>query len=197
MQILLIRHGESEADILHVHEGRADFELTEKGREQVAKLVQKVKSEFPPDYIWASTLKRAKETAETLAEAVGCPVKFEEELMEFNNGVQAGMSFEEAKKYPEPKYLYDRFENGESFIEFRMRIEAIFSKIITENNHERIAIVAHGGVITCILSAFFQMPINKDYYFKMGDTGISLLELTGKQRMVHFMNDTSHLEIRA
>lgn len=28
MQILLIRHGESEADILHVHEGRADFELT-------------------------------------------------------------------------------------------------------------------------------------------------------------------------
>lgn len=30
MQILLIRHGESEADILNVHEGRADFELTEK-----------------------------------------------------------------------------------------------------------------------------------------------------------------------
>ena len=43
MQILLIRHGESEADILHVHEGRADFELTEKGRQQVQKLVQKVK----------------------------------------------------------------------------------------------------------------------------------------------------------
>ncbi len=42
-------------------------------------------------------MKRAKETAETLAEAVGCPVKFEEELMEFNNGVQAGLSFEEAK----------------------------------------------------------------------------------------------------
>lgn len=30
MQILLIRHGESEADILNVHEGRADFELTKK-----------------------------------------------------------------------------------------------------------------------------------------------------------------------
>ena len=42
MQILLI-HGESEADILHVHEGRADFELTDKGRQQVQRLVQKVK----------------------------------------------------------------------------------------------------------------------------------------------------------
>ena len=30
------------------------------------------------------------------------------------------------KKYPEPKFLHDRFENGESFIEFRMRIEGFF-----------------------------------------------------------------------
>lgn len=46
MQILLIRHGESEADILNVHEGRADFELTEKGRQQVQRLVQKVRLTF-------------------------------------------------------------------------------------------------------------------------------------------------------
>ena len=74
--------------------------------------------------------------------------------MEFNNGVQAGLSFEEAKKYPEPKFLHDRFENGESFIEFRMRIEGIFSKILTENTYDRIAIVAHGGVINSLLRAF-------------------------------------------
>jgi 2,3-bisphosphoglycerate-dependent phosphoglycerate mutase len=194
MQILLIRHGESEADILNVHEGRADFELTEKGRQQVQRLVQKVKAEFPPDFIWASTLKRARETAETLAEAIQCPIQLEEELMEFNNGVQAGLSFEEAKKYPEPKFLHDRFENGESFIEFRMRIEGIFSKIVTENTYDRIAIVAHGGVINSILRAFFQMPISMDYYFKMGDTGISLIELTDKQKTIHFINDTNHLE---
>ncbi|CAH2461877.1 MULTISPECIES: histidine phosphatase family protein [Bacillus] len=194
MQILLIRHGESEADILNVHEGRADFELTEKGRQQVQRLVQKVKADFLPDFIWASTLKRARETAETLAEAIQCPIQLEEELMEFNNGVQAGLSFEEAKKYPEPKFLHDRFENGESFIEFRMRIEGIFSKIVTENTYDRIAIVAHGGVINSILRAFFQMPISMDYYFKMGDTGISLIELTDKQKTVHFINDTNHLD---
>ncbi|EJR39100.1 hypothetical protein III_03364 [Bacillus mycoides] len=194
MQILLIRHGESEADILNVHEGRADFELTEKGRQQVQRLVQKVKADFPPDFIWASTLKRARETGETLAEGIGCPIQLEEELMEFNNGVQAGLSFEEAKKYPEPKFLHDRFENGESFIEFRMRIEGIFSKIVTENTYDRIAIVAHGGVINSLLRAFFQMPISMDYYFKMGDTGISLIELTDKQKTIHFINDTNHLE---
>ena len=35
MLLLLIRHGESEADLLDVHEGRADFELTERGHKLV------------------------------------------------------------------------------------------------------------------------------------------------------------------
>ena len=34
MKLLIIRHGESEGDILDVHEGRADFELTERGHSQ-------------------------------------------------------------------------------------------------------------------------------------------------------------------
>ena len=46
MQILLIRHGESEADILHVHEGRADFELTDKGRQQVQKTCTESEERF-------------------------------------------------------------------------------------------------------------------------------------------------------
>ncbi|NHN34788.1 histidine phosphatase family protein [Paenibacillus sp. S3N08] len=92
MQILLIRHGESEADLLHVHEGRADFELTAAGRQQVQAMAQQVKAKFPLDYIWASTLKRAIETASVLGSTVGCPVRFEADLMEYNNGVLAGLS---------------------------------------------------------------------------------------------------------
>ncbi len=71
MQILLIRHGESEADILNVHEGRADFELTEKGRQQVQRLVQKVKADFPPDFIWASTLKRLEKLVKRMQKELG------------------------------------------------------------------------------------------------------------------------------
>ncbi len=93
-------------------------------------------------------------------------MQIEEQLMEFNNGVQSVLSFEEEKKYPVPKFLHDRFENGESFIEFRMRIEGIFYKIVTENTYDRIAIVALGGVINSRLRAFFKMPISMDYYLK-------------------------------
>lgn len=87
LQILLIRHGESEADIMNVHEGRADFPLTELGRKQVRLMAEKVKHEYPPHFIFSSTLKRASETAKILADKVGCPIQFEDDLMEQNNGV--------------------------------------------------------------------------------------------------------------
>ncbi|MED2630066.1 histidine phosphatase family protein, partial [Bacillus thuringiensis] len=45
-----------------------------------------------------------------------------------------------------------------------------------------------------LLRAFFKMPISMDYYFKMGDTGISLIEIEGEQKTVHFINDTNHLD---
>jgi 2,3-bisphosphoglycerate-dependent phosphoglycerate mutase len=73
-------------------------------------MAKRVKEWYPPEMIWASTLKRAKETASTLAKRIGCPVQFEADLMEINNGVQAGLSFEEAKKYPEPKLLHERLK---------------------------------------------------------------------------------------
>ena len=34
MELLIIRHGQSEADLLGRHEGRADYELTELGIKQ-------------------------------------------------------------------------------------------------------------------------------------------------------------------
>jgi len=43
MRVLIIRHGESEADLLDVHEGRADFELTNLGREQAERMAVWVK----------------------------------------------------------------------------------------------------------------------------------------------------------
>lgn len=195
MKILFIRHGESEADILNVHEGRADFPLTELGRIQVRLMADKVKESFPPDYIWASTLKRAHETATILAETVGCPIQYEAELMEHNNGVLAGLSFDEAKKYklPHELELHERVENGESEIEFRMRIEAAFSKILASSTYDRIAIVAHGGVINCLLRSFFKMPISRDYYFLNGDTAIHLVEISNRGKTVHFLNNTDHL----
>lgn len=72
MRIILIRHGESEADILHVHEGRADFSLTPKGREQAKAMAAWLHSNYHLNRIYSSTLKRAAEyLAKEFHQAIG------------------------------------------------------------------------------------------------------------------------------
>ncbi len=101
MTLLVIRHGESQADILNVHEGRADFELTERGKSQAKAMAEFVAENYFISRIYCSTLKRALQTAELLGSACGAPIFRDEMLREFNNGLIAGLSRREAaEKYP-------------------------------------------------------------------------------------------------
>lgn len=195
MQILLIRHGESEADLLHVHEGSADFPLTEEGISQATRMARRVMKEFPPEYIWSSSQKRASKTAEILAEQIGCPIEFTRELREHDNGSLAGQSMD---KVPFPWGLapHEKFgEYGESAIEFRARGEITFSRIKeASKQYKRIAIVSHGGMISRIIESFLDLPFVHDVFFKTDDTGIHLLEYTDKGRVIRFSNSSTHLK---
>jgi 2,3-bisphosphoglycerate-dependent phosphoglycerate mutase len=195
MEILLIRHGQSEADLLEVHEGRADFPLTELGLQQAGKLARRVKEEFPPEVIWASTLQRASQTAAILADAVGCPVEYLPQLQEHNNGDLAGRPYREVA-YPWDLLPHEKLGgSGETKIEFRARAEQIFSFIVKNSEpYNRIAIVSHGGMISRLIESFLQLPVIHDIYFDTGDTGIHFLEYTERGRLIRFANSTTHLD---
>lgn len=194
MQILLIRHGQSEADLLEVHEGKSDFPLTAKGREQARWMARRVTEEFPPDFIWASTLKRASETATILRERVGCPIQLLDELKEHDNGDMAGKPLSEVP-IPWDILPFEKYgRNGESKIEFRARGEQVFSRICKSSEaYNRIAIVSHGGMISRIIESFLQLPVIHNVFFETGDTGIHLLEYTERGRLIRFTNSTHHL----
>lgn len=191
MELMIIRHGQSEADLLHVHEGRADFPLTELGEMQAWKMAELVAEHFKPEVIIASPLKRAHRTAEILKELAGCECVVEEDLMEFNNGVLAGLSREEAlRKYPIPeggRPIHIPIEGGESEIEFRMRAEKVLHKILNDfKTHDRVAIVSHGGMISNLLKSLLELPVVTLAAFPADDTGIHLVEVTEGKRVVRF-----------
>ncbi|KON70734.1 phosphoglycerate mutase [Peribacillus butanolivorans] len=170
MQILLIRHGESEDDFLEKdYTGSTDLPLTSKGLIQVKKMSNRVLNEFPPDFIWSSTLKRASKAAEILSNTIGCPVEYLDDLIEK--------------------------QETESKLEFKVRGEQIFS-FIKENSKEfnRIAIISHGGMITKIIESFLQLPtVNNNVWFNSDNTGIHLLEYIRNVQLIRFTNSTSHL----
>lgn len=175
MRLLLIRHGESEADILDVHEGRADFELTERGHRQAKAMSEYIGENYEICKIYHSTLKRAQQTAQHLAQETGAPLFPEENLMEFNNGLIAGLDRATVReKYPEKQVpIHASVYEQESLLMFRYRAEFMLSKIISENGPEdTVAAVSHGGMINQLYRAFLKLPVDSSFLFQTGDAGI-------------------------
>ena len=196
MKLLVIRHGESEADLLDVHEGRADFPLTERGHRQAEAMANYVAENFNVSKIYASTLTRAKQTAQHLSDKISIPIILDENLMEFNNGLLAGLPRAVVReKYPEvPDLPIDKSVYGqESQVEFRQRAENALSKILSETEQdETIAIVSHGGMINQLYRSFFNMPVDCINFFNTADTGIHIWSLTDKERRVIKANFDEH-----
>ncbi|MDE6725912.1 MAG: histidine phosphatase family protein [Ruminiclostridium sp.] len=195
MKLLVIRHGESEADILNVHEGRADFELTERGHRQAEAMSEYVSKNYQVAKIYHSTLKRAAQTAEHLALKTKAQLIPDEHLMEFNNGLLAGLTHSEAdEKYPKmdiPVHLsvYEQ----ESVLEFRYRAEYMLSKLLSENDEDAvIAVVTHGGMINQLYRTFLKLPVETDYAFFTGDTGIHEWIVVGNCRYLAKANYVPH-----
>lgn len=57
MKLLIIKHGESETDILDVHEGMSDFELTERGHRQTDAMSEYGSQHYSIAKIYHSPLK--------------------------------------------------------------------------------------------------------------------------------------------
>ena len=196
MILLVIRHGESEADLLDVHEGRADFALTERGHRQAEAMANYVADNYNISKIYASTLTRAKQTAQHLSDKTGVPIIFDENLMEFNNGLLAGLPRAVVReKYPEvPDLPIDKAVYGqESQVKFRQRAENALSRIMNESeSDETIAVVSHGGMINQLYRSFFNMPVDCIYFFNTADTGIHMWSLTDREKRVIKANYDDH-----
>lgn len=195
MKLLIIRHGESEADILDVHEGRADFELTERGHRQAEAMSEYVSQHYHISRIYHSTLKRAAQTAHHLAVKTQAPLIHDAHLMEFNNGLLAGLKHSDAEeKYPRVEVpIHLSVYEQESALEFRYRAEYMLSKLISENDKDStVAVVSHGGMINQLYRAYFRLPVDSEFIFQTGDAGIHEWLINGPARILVKANYIPH-----
>lgn len=152
----LIRHGESYANVSQVVESYSCQGLTNKGIAQAHALAERLQTEgIRFDAYYASTLKRARMTAEILAPAIGQLIQWEDDLHELRVGEIDGMTYQDvSQRYP----TFDRAiidvhtkvaPGGESWNEFAARCARVLQAIADANRGKHIAIVCHGGVIEC------------------------------------------------
>ena len=153
---------------------------------------------MPPDRIISSPLSRAAQTAAILGERLALPITTLDELLEFDNGALAGLTYAEgAARYPAPpggRRVHEPVPGGECDITFRARAELLWSRLASETPHgQRLAIVAHGGIINMLFRAFVNFPLDTPTRCVTGDTSIHLWRLEGAARYILFTNRADHL----
>lgn len=144
-EYLLMRHGESESNILKIWDsGEGRYGLTDSGRSQVEKTALVLKKE-KVDFIFASDVLRAKETANIVAKALGKKVVFDKRLREMQvaefSGKLGGKYF---KEFPTFDDMFDkRPKDGESLIDLRKRNWDFIKEIEKKFHGKKILIVTH------------------------------------------------------
>ena len=153
--LYLIRHGEAHSNVEATIGGvRGDRGLTERGVAQAQALARRLATgEIAADVLYASTLPRARTTAEHVAEALKLPIEWDDELHELRPGEADGMRVEAAREQFEgfKRFLVEPYApiapGGESWGSFQARTSAALERIITRHKDQSIVVVAHGGTI--------------------------------------------------
>ena len=199
MKIILIRHGETEANIKRIAMGWSDVGLSKKGFEQAKKIAQELKDERI-NILYSSDLSRAVDTAKEISK-FHKNIKFilDKNLREQNKGVYEGKPVGSDKKESDKlKILWHEFkpENGESFDNLLKRISKFYENLKkNENNNKTILIVTHGGPL-CVLTAYLKkedLGIKRKYRHKNASITIIEIDSNNNEKITKF-NSIEHLK---
>ncbi len=155
--VLLARHGETDWNRERRWQGHADTPLNERGRDQARALAALVRDD-PPQPLYASDLRRARETAEILAAGLELPVLLDRRLREVDVGEWSGLTTAEVElRYPDGverrRSGATGWESGESFDAMSARILAVLAELSLAHAGERVVVVSHGGPMRAVWSA--------------------------------------------
>jgi probable phosphoglycerate mutase len=162
----LIRHGEAHVNVDPggpVAGMRGDAGLTELGRQQVERLRERLASgEIRADVLIASTLPRARQTAEILAPALRLPIAWDDDVQEMRVGEADGMSWREMQaKYGVPDFRNDPYRalspDGEHWGQFVLRVGAALDRLVRAHDGRTVVVVTHGGFIDATFLVLFGM----------------------------------------
>jgi probable phosphoglycerate mutase len=159
MQLILVRHGETDWNAERIYQGWLDVPLNALGERQAQAAARALaaRSDVRVRAVYASPLQRAWRTAEVIAAALGLPPRRLPGLRELHWGDASGKSFAEVDEcWPDllerRRMLGLAFETpgGESGWALRERVVAAIDEVIERHRvdaapDDTVIVVAHGG----------------------------------------------------
>jgi probable phosphoglycerate mutase len=199
LEILLLRHGQSQGNEEGRFGGHGPTPLTAHGRLQAEAVARALAREGGLITILSSDLVRAVQTAQYTAEATGVAMATTPELRERSVGIFTGLTFAEAAdRHPEAYAAMMRRDpnacppEGETQWQCATRATACFDRALARYQEGRILLVSHAFTINMLLRRLFALADSQ--FFQTDNCALHRL----KRRRdggwtVVALNDRAHL----
>ncbi len=155
--ILVIRHGQSVANLEDKFAGFSDFDLTDLGRKQAELAASYIKERYKVDAVYASDLLRAYNTALPTARAFGLEINTREALREVYAGRWEGIRYSDITKSEGEIFQkwFNDYTNaycpeGESITDVCVRVWEETKKIVKKHEGQTIVIASHANPVWAI-----------------------------------------------
>lgn len=198
MKLFIIRHAETTANTgTIILGGKEQGELSPRGKRQAAGLARRLGNEDIGE-IYCSSLYRARQTAEKLAQGRKCDTFFCDELREIEAGKLVGLSHEQAEA-EFPNAFNDSFAKpskklpgGENMLEVQNRVMPLVNKILEKNGGQATVIVSHNVVNRVIIATLLGIPLEKARCMKIKNACVALLDAKPGFAQLYSLDNSLH-----
>ena len=171
-RLVMLRHGQTEFNAGSRMQGQLDTDLSDLGRAQAVAAAE-VLAKRQPLTIVSSDLRRAHETALTLSEHSGQPVRIDTRLRETHLGDWQGRTHSEIDAMSPGARIAWRDDarwaphGGESRIDVTDRSLPLVAELVAaepewgaDEPDRPVVLVAHGGLIAALTAALLDLPVD-------------------------------------
>ena len=197
VQIVLVRHGATDWNLQRRCQGATDRELNDVGIQQ-AKTIAAAFTTEPIAAIYSSNLKRARQTAESIAGPHNLPVLIEHDIRELDHGELEGLTFNEIKdSYPDfisrwrttPAEI--QVPGGEKLADVAERAWNGLNRIVGQHEDGKtVVVVSHNFPILGIVCRITGTHLNSYRSFHLDPCGVTRLTCNNGSswRLIHINN---------
>jgi len=191
-RLLLVRHGQIAANVDRRWHGSTDEDLTDLGREQALRVAGHLARAYANALaVYTSPAKRARNTAEPIAQAFGVPLVLEAGLAEYGIGVLENESYADLL---ERHRFFEQAEadlawapsGGESLGGVGERVVAAWRTIALGHAGNAVVVVSHGAAIGAGLAALLHDDPRGWPRYHVRNASVTEVELGPVPRVVTF-----------
>lgn len=199
MDLILVRHGETETNRLGKIQGVSQAPLNERGLDQAAAAARALADERP-FALYASPLRRAVQTAEAVASRTGIVVVIEHGLIEMDVGEFEGLTGRQLReRFPDVMRSWDEdayntdMPGGESLSNVSERAWGTVERLSDHHADETVVAVTHNFTIQMVLCTALGMPPNNFRKLRVDLGSITRLNVNSGRTVQVSVNETGHL----